>query len=62
MQLRHSSFPLSEGPEAGSTGIATQIMLAGIYLGPAVMWYFVISWMWGDETKATGNDDAGNNG
>ena len=36
-------------------------MLAGIYLGPAVMLYFAINWLWGDETKATRNDDAGNN-
>ena len=48
--------------QAGSTGITTQIMLAGIYLGPAVMLHFAINWLWGDETKATGNDDAGNNG
>ena len=37
-------------------------MLASIYLGPAVMLHFAINWLWGDETKATGNDDAGNNG
>ena len=47
---------------AGSTGITKQIMLAGIYLGPAVMLYFAINWLRADETKATGNDDAGNNG
>jgi hypothetical protein len=37
-------------------------MLAGIYLGPAVMLHFAINWLWGDETKANANDDAGNNG
>ncbi len=37
-------------------------MPAGIYLGPAVMLHFAINWLWGDETKATGNDDAGDNG
>ena len=37
-------------------------MLAGIYLEPAVMLHFAINWLMGDETKATGNDDAGNNG
>ena len=47
--------------QAGSTGITTQIMLAGIYLGPAVLLHFAINWLWGDETKATRNDDAGNN-
>jgi len=47
---------------AGSTGITTQIMLARIYLGPAVMLHLAINWLWGVETKATGNDDAGNNG
>ena len=48
--------------QAGSTGITTQIMLAGIYLGPAVMLHFAINWLWEDETKATGNNDAGGNG
>ena len=47
--------------QAGSTGCKTQIMLAGIYLGPAVMMHFAINWQWGEETKATGNYDAGNN-
>ena len=37
-------------------------MLAGIYLGPALMLHSAINWLWGDETKATGNDNAGNNG
>ena len=37
-------------------------MLAGIYLGPALMLHFTINWLWGDETQATGNDDAGDNG
>ena len=37
-------------------------MLTGTYLGPAVMPNFAINWLWGNETKATGNDDAGNNG
>ena len=31
--------------QAGSTGITTQIMLAGIYLGPAVMLHFKINWL-----------------
>jgi len=48
--------------QAGSTGITTQIMLAGIYLGPAVLLHFAINWLWGDETKTTGNDDTGNSG
>ena len=37
-------------------------MLAGIYLGPVVMLHFAINWLWEDETKATGNDDARDNG
>ena len=37
--------------QAGSIGITTQIMLAGLYLGPAVMLHFAINWLWGDETK-----------
>ncbi len=45
--------------QAGSTRIKTQIMLAGIYLGQAVMLHFAINWLWGDGTKATGNGDAG---
>ena len=48
--------------QAGSTGITTQIMLAGIYLSPAVILYFAINWLWGEETKGTGNDDAGETG
>ena len=48
--------------QAGSTGITTQIILAGIYIGPAVMLHFAINWLWDDESKATGNDDAGNDG
>ena len=48
--------------QAGSTGNTTQIMLAGIYLGPAVMLHFAINCLWEDETKATGNNDAGGNG
>ena len=48
--------------QAGSTGITKQIMLAGIYLCPAVMLHFAINWLWEDEMKATGNEVAGNNG
>ena len=44
--------------QAGLAGITTQIMLAGIYLSPAVMLHFAINWLWGDETKAIGDDDA----
>tara|TARA_Y100001933_G_C18899665_1_gene521964 strand:- start:646 stop:804 length:159 start_codon:yes stop_codon:yes gene_type:complete len=50
-----------KGP-ARSTGITTQILLAGIYLGPAVILHFAINWLWVDETKPTGNDDTANNG
>ena len=46
--------------QAGSTGITTQVMLAGIYLGPAVKLHFAINWLWGDEAKATSNNNAGN--
>ena len=31
--------------QAGSTGITRQIMLAGTYLGPAVMLHFAINWL-----------------
>ena len=37
-------------------------MLAGIYLGPAVILHFAINWLWEDDTKATGNNDSGGNG
>ena len=37
-------------------------MLTGIYLSPAVILYFAINWLWGDETKGIGNDDAGKTG
>ena len=53
---------LSAKAQAGSTGTTKQIMPAGIYLCPAVMLHFAINWLWGDQTKATGNDVAGNSG
>ena len=39
--------------QTGSTGITTQIMLAGIYLAPAVVLHLAINWLWGDDTKTT---------
>ena len=48
--------------QAELTGITTQMMLSGIYLGPTVILHFAIKWLWGDETKATVNDEAWKNG
>jgi hypothetical protein len=35
--------------QAGSSTLTTQITLAALYLGPAVMLHFIINWIWGDE-------------
>ena len=36
--------------QAGAAELTTQITLAALYLGPAVILHFVINWIWGDET------------
>ena len=40
-----------------STGITTQITLAALYLGPAVILHFAINWIWGDKTPNTEKQD-----
>ena len=35
----------------------TQITLAALYLGPAVILHFAINWIWGDETSNTEKQD-----
>ena len=35
--------------QAGAAELTTQITLAALYLGPAVILHFVINWIWGDE-------------
>lgn len=36
--------------QAGVAVLTTQITLAALYLGPAVILHFVINWLWRDET------------
>jgi len=43
--------------QSNSTGITTQITLAALYLGPAVVLHFAINWLWGSDAKST--DDPG---
>ena len=43
--------------QSNSTGITTQITLAALYLGPAVVLHFAINWIWGDETPPPDNTD-----
>ena len=43
--------------QSNSTGITTQITLAALYLGPAVVLHFAINWLWGNETTPTDNSD-----
>ena len=40
---------LSAKAQAGAAELTTQITLAALYLGPAVILHFVINWIWGDE-------------
>jgi hypothetical protein len=35
--------------QAGAGELTTQITLAAVYLGPAVILHFIINWIWGDE-------------
>ena len=37
-------------------GLTTQITLAAIYLGPAVILHFAINWIWGDEKPKDDSD------
>ena len=43
--------------QSNSTGITTQITLAALYLGPAVVLHFAINWLWGDDAKPTDDPD-----
>ncbi len=40
---------LSAKAQAGAAELTTQITLAALYLGPAVILHFIINWIWGDE-------------
>jgi hypothetical protein len=35
--------------QAGTSELTTQITLAALYLGPAVILHFIINWIWGEE-------------
>ena len=40
---------LSAKAQAGAAELTTQITLAALYLGPAVILHFIINWIWGEE-------------
>ena len=43
--------------QSNSTGITTQITLAALYLGPAVVLHFAINWLWGDDARPADDQD-----
>lgn len=43
--------------QAGAASLTTQITLAALYLGPAVMLHFIINWIWGDDKPASTNEE-----
>ena len=44
--------------QASTVGLTTQITLAALYLGPAVLLHFLINMFWGDETKPSKDGDS----
>ena len=42
--------------QAGAAELTTQITLAALYLGPAVILHFVINWIWGDEKPESADE------
>lgn len=48
---------LAAKAQAGASALTTQITLAALYLGPAVILHFAINWIWGDETSNTEKQD-----
>ncbi|MGC6520002.1 MAG: hypothetical protein ACON37_08265 [Candidatus Puniceispirillaceae bacterium] len=41
---------LAAKAQSTANALTTQITLAAIYLGPAVILHFAINWIWGDDT------------
>ena len=48
---------LAAKAQSSAVGLTTQITLAALYLGPAVILHFAINWIWGDEKPQTDEDD-----
>jgi len=48
---------LAAKAQSTAIGLTTQITLAGLYLGPAVILHFAINWIWGDEKPRSEDDD-----
>ena len=42
---------LAAKAQSNASALTTQITLAALYLGPAVILHFAINWIWGDETQ-----------
>jgi len=47
---------LAAKAQAAAATLTTQITLAALYLGPAVILHFVINWIWGDEKTGPDTD------
>jgi len=47
---------LAAKAQAAAVTLTTQITLAALYLGPAVILHFIINWIWGDEKTGPDTD------
>ena len=55
-----TSVFLAAKAQSTAVELTTQITLAALYLGPAVILHFAINWIWGDEKpQAKGEEDQG---
>ena len=48
---------LAAKAQSNAGALTTQITLAALYLGPAVILHFGINWIWGDDTPQTEEQD-----
>ena len=47
---------LAAKAQSTAVGLTTQITLAALYRGPAVILHFAINWIWGDEKPKDNSD------
>lgn len=52
-----TSVFLAAKAQSTAVGLTTQITLAALYLGPAVILHFAINWIWGDEKPKPDDQD-----
>ena len=57
-----TSVFLAAKAQSTAVGLTTQITLAAVYLGPAVLLHFAINWIWGDEKPKSDNEDPSDRG